>query len=318
MPLASMKVQNNSGGTAGSLVTNSFYDAVTDASGNFKFVDVSGDLAISTADVPTGSNAVVIHHAQVDSKFAQYTFDFMVTVLPSTSMEICQVRTGTIASSTKRTNWLLANNSGAPQITLRAGGDATVFTANLALNVWYTARLRFDSGSTASDGRTSGSITRRSDQVSINSGEKTDADNGAGANVAVVQTGKVPSTGTVGLVLDNFAFWDSAYTFLDPAPAPPVLAVTSGGPYWMHDGRGVSGGAYTLTHLSGPNNAASALEPIEGLFLVPQGTSESTYSLQVTTAAGLDAETVTVPPESTGGPVPGTVRRRVWNGSALL
>lgn len=318
MPLAAVKTQNNSGRTAGTNVATGHFDNFTDPSGNLKYVNVGDRIWVSTADIATGSNGVVIQHAQLDSKFAQLSFVFMVTALPSAAMEVCHVRTGTLGTSTKRTNWLLDSTGGNPRIALRSGGDVSVFSAVLALNVPYIARLRFDSGTTTTNGRTGGSVVRVSDLVSMGAGEKTDADNGAGALVALHQTGKVSSTGTVGLLMDDFAFWDSAYALIDPASAPPSMTVTSDGPFWMHDGRGVSGGAYTLAHVSGPNHLSEAQEPVEGLFFVPQDSSASTYTMTVTTGSGSDFETVVVPVASSGGPVPGSVRRRVWNGSALL
>lgn len=320
MPLTSIKEFNNNGRTAGTAVTNSHYDNVTDPSNNLKYASVAGRVWVSTADVPSGSNGMVLIHAQGDSRFVQLSFVMRITANPSQALEICQIRTGTIASSTKRASLLLDINAGNPRIKLRDGADVevTAFTTTLARDTDYVVKIKFDSGSTTGDGRVSATISLASDNTPVASGEKTDANTGSGAFTAFVQMGKVNSSGTVGALFDDIALWDSAYDYIGTASAPPTLTVSDGGPYMRYTASAVAGGTFAVEYISGGTDLSDGIVELgTGDYLIPLGTAETTYQMEVTTSGGTDVEPLVVP-ALTVGAEPGAVREWVWDGEGWV
>lgn len=139
-----------------------------------------------------------------------------------------------------------------------------------------------------------------------------------------VRTGRINTiTDTGEMFIHYVRVSDSQITPLSPIAAPPTIVIASNGPYWEHNaipGSTPGGGgalSFTVAHASGPNNSAGIREPVDGWFFIPQDTAESTYTVTVSEGGNDDSEVVTVPAISTGTPS-GGVRRRRWNGSALV
>lgn len=140
----------------------------------------------------------------------------------------------------------------------------------------------------------------------------------------VLRVGRINSvTDTGNFDVQYIRVSDSQITPLSPISAPPTIAISSDGPYWEHNaipGSTPGGGGtltFTVAHTSGPDNSAGIREPVDGWFFIPQDTAASTYTITASEGGNDDSEVVTVPAIATGTPS-GGVRRRRWNGSALV
>lgn len=105
--------------------------------------------------------------------------------------------------------------------------------------------------------------------------------------------------------------WPDELVFDDP----PTIDVTEGS-YYVADFTGStegSGGAiaFTIAYTSGENNSAGILEPINGLFLIPQTQAVSTYTVTATDTTGTYDTVVSVPPLT----VADTVQRSYFDGT---
>lgn len=77
--------------------------------------------------------------------------------------------------------------------------------------------------------------------------------------------------------------------------------------------------SYSLAHVSGPNLLADVEEPLDGLFLIPRDDTTSVYQVTVSESGGGSATyDITVHPGSGWSLPSGSVRRRVWDGAALV
>jgi len=115
-------------------------------------------------------------------------------------------------------------SGGNPTLLARGGGDVSLTgwtsAVTLALNTRYRLQMAIEVG-TSTTGKTKARLTRVSDGVELASGERTDLNNGT-TNTNRSNLGKLTSTGTMGLWIDNIAVLDSAYSYLS-SPASGVL-----------------------------------------------------------------------------------------------
>lgn len=143
-------------------------------------------------------------------------------------------------------------------------------------------------------------------------------------NPKTVRWGRINTTTDIGENrLHYIRISNSQITPLGPISAPPTIVLaTPTGPYYEYDATDSTPGGggvvtYSLSHVSGPDNTSGAREPVDGLFFIPQGASDSVYTITADEAGNTDSENITVPAIPTGAPS-GGVRRRRWNGTALV
>lgn len=139
-----------------------------------------------------------------------------------------------------------------------------------------------------------------------------------------LRVGRINSiTDTGNLDIQYIRVSDSQVTPLSPIAAPPTIAVASGGPFFEYNaaiGSTPGGGGaltYSIAHTSGPDNSSGIREPVDGWFFIPQDTAAATYTITASEGGNTDSEVVDVPAISAGTPS-GGVRRRRWNGAALV
>lgn len=135
-------------------------------------------------------------------------------------------------------------------------------------------------------------------------------------DLSIIRLGRISSTvGSTGTVRTIWAIAQDSTADIAPLAGPPTLAYTSAVKQVVDARTSASGSGaaltYAMAYVSGEDNSSGITEPIEGLFLVPQGTSSSIYSVTVTEITGTDTDNVTVP--AAGAGASGGLRRRVWD-----
>ena len=239
MPLSAPKQRTNTGKIAGDDVAfPADYDAFVGTSAQVPEYVLDGDTAhgicVDFANIPAGAGTAMLRdNGAVDSTFAQLTFDLKLTAVPTSAVQLAEIRN----ASAKITNVLLNISGGNATLLVRGGGDQTLTGADstgattlpvwtggavLALNTWYRVQIIVSVG-TSTTGKTRAKLTRLSDSVVLAEGARENLNNGT-TSVSHHQTGKQSSTIAFAGRLDNLAFSDQAYTYLAAAtdPAPPV------------------------------------------------------------------------------------------------
>ena len=216
MALAAAKQHTNTGKTAGTNpAAPGDYDALN-GTGNLLYTSDSGNIVLDASGIASGTNAMVQDNGDGTSFYWSLTFDFKFTGNPSVAGEVTETR-----SATAKFASTVANVSGGnPTFLARGGGDVplTGWTAGVALarDVWYRSE---STGwvDTASTGKMKSRVTRLSDSTVMASGESTTLNNGTTAAHHYL-VGKVGSTGTLPIYIDNIAWWDGAgYAYIPAA-----------------------------------------------------------------------------------------------------
>lgn len=150
----------------------------------------------------------------------------------------------------------------------------------------------------------------------------TDYDVGTTGSATRYRYMQVPAWATPAVVIDEIWGGDLASGWATPPLAPPTTVVTPGtASHWLVDARGSSAGGgtgatWSITHTSGPNHLGDVVEPVDGLFFIPQDTTAATYTITTTSSSGTDPEVVTVPAlastPATGGLVRKTLVGTSW------
>lgn len=215
MALATAKQHTNTGQTAGADVAVPEYDGII-GTGTPVYADDSGNIVVSVESIPDGTSAMVEDLSANDTNYGQLTYDFKFTAAPSVAAQCSEIRNSTV----KVANHLISFIGSNPTFRVRGGADAALTgwetSTTLALNTWYRVETALQVGAGTTDGKTKARLTRLSDSVVLASGESTNLDSGT-TNIHHHQTGKNGTSGTVGLLIDNLAFWDSAYEYVPAA-----------------------------------------------------------------------------------------------------
>lgn len=219
MVMEAPKQRTNTGRVPGFNVLTPHYDLVSSDAVPVYVDTGENEIEVSFAGAPSGANSWVADDTS-GSLFMQYTVDVTFITPPSQTMEIVQFRN----ASGKVGSILVWVSGGLPQLVVRGGGDVQLWTAGagtLALNVRYRVFVTMQVA-TITTGKMKGQVVRVSDGVTVVSGERTDLNNGT-VNLTRVQVGKISGSGTVGLLIDNSALFDSAYAYINAASDPPEI-----------------------------------------------------------------------------------------------
>jgi hypothetical protein len=108
------------------------------------------------------------------------------------------------------------------------------------------------------------------------------------------------SANTFLVEIDEIAWDDAATDFLGPFASPPTISITNTPGFAVVDARGsTAGDASTLTYSISPS--VDVIEPVDGLFLIPQDTTDQTYTITVTQTGVAYTQNVTVDALTSGG-----------------
>lgn len=142
--------------------------------------------------------------------------------------------------------------------------------------------------------------------------------------IETARFGRISSTAaSTADVVTEYVLARDSLTPIGPKEAnvPPTVVYTTDGPYVEFDARTSQPGtstslAYSIAHVSGPNNLTGVREPVDGWFFVPQDTASAVYAVTATGDDGISTENVTVPAAEVA--ISSGIRRRRWNGTELV
>jgi hypothetical protein len=131
------------------------------------------------------------------------------------------------------------------------------------------------------------------------------------------------SSGWAQIYYDNFRWGRQATGDFGPIPGPPVIIVTLDAWRWNVDVRTSTGTGtltYSIAYVSGFNQLAGVVEPVDGFFSIPSDeTLSSVYEITVTNGTDTDTYEVVVPALGAGGAPEVFIRGPLmWNGTALV
>ena len=294
-------------GTEGAAVT-----AVNSAVNGDAFTAVETTLTYAASAAAHGAKGAISTNAAV-SAYARYTINtssvavriyFSIDTVPTSDCHLIQV-----SRSGVRVGSVHLNGAGKLRIS-DATGTTGVWTAASAIsaNTWYWLDLLVTVGATTSDGVLSCDYGTLGG-ASIESTTYSTANLGTTA-VDNIYFGK-RSTVTYVVKMDTVAWEEGRTTRIGPLVTPPTIVHTEDPGICVVDARSsTAGDATSLTYSLAPTTGVT--EPVDGLFLVEQQTTDVVYTLTVTQSGSGYTDTLTVPAV---GAAEGGTFRRIWTGT---
>jgi hypothetical protein len=171
-------------------------------------------------------------------------------------------------------------------------------TATMALNTWYRMEFATTISGTAGQIKFSGFTGDSATAIGGMNYDSGTAFNSGTTLIAWADVGKItPSAPTGAFDLDDFAVNDGSSTFLGPfaSVAPIPRAVVNTGSAVIDCTATTAGQAGdTLTYSISPS--ANTSQPARGIFLVPQATAATTYTITVVESNGQSKTTSAIVP----------------------